>query len=175
MQRVIYQEGHELVGLLEGHEVGRVNLDTLAKRVYRRLLERERGRWRCRRRTEIGFFGAIKRFARKVWRKAKRVARKIGRIKIIRKIVNTVKDVGRFVKKVVKSPIFAAGIGVLSAVVPGAGPVIAAGYAGVRAAIKLAEGAAKGNPKALKSVAKFATSRTAGGRKAMALVQSFAV
>lgn len=165
--------GSCLVSTEVGHvpviEVERVG--DLADKLAVEMLKREMKRQGISR-DEVGFFGWIKKTWRKIKRTARRIARKIKIKKVFRKIGRTVKKVGRVMKKVVTHPAVAAGVGVLSAAVPGVGPVIGAAYAGVRSAIHLVDNLQKGNPRAIQKVAQYALDRSARGRRAMALIQS---
>jgi hypothetical protein len=118
-------------------------------------------------RDEVGF-GFLKKAWKSIWNRAKKIARAVGVTKVLNAVKKAAKKALKVAGKIVKSPVFAAAMGVAS-FIPGVGPIALAGYAGVRAAMAIAEGAQKGDPKALETIGKYALP---GGEKTMALIRS---
>lgn len=118
---------------------------------------------------EVGF-GFLKKAWKGVWGRAKKIARAVGVTKVLNAVKKGAAKTLKAAGKLVKSPVFAAAMGIAS-FVPGVGPIALAGYAGVRAAMAIADGARKGDPKALETIGKYALP---GGEKTMALIRSVA-
>lgn len=98
---------------------------------------------------------------------ASAIVKEKARKKLLKKVGTGVKKTLKVAKDVYESPYFAAGIGVVSAAVPGAQGLLPA-YALSRAALKLAEQIKKGDPQAIATGAQLAQAAAGGIPEAQA-------
>ena len=78
--------------------------------------------------NQVGIFGWIKKTIKKVARKAHKVAKSIGLVKVIKKATKIVKKVAKTAKDVFKHPVFETAVTSIASIVPGGAAIVQGAY-----------------------------------------------